>query len=182
VHVNPRTRYTFLSSILFIGYIFFNVGATPLPSLSSDLVIGSAPPEKAGSAASLLQTSGEFAFVLGIAVLGSIGMVVYRSQVADFIPAGLPASAVQASHDSLAGAVTVAEGLPGQFGTALLTGAREAFTGGMHAVAVASGAIVLGVIILVVTQLRHVRPIGETPSTQADRIPKEVPAAAMESS
>lgn len=169
-------------TILVIGYIFFNLGTAPLPSLSSDLIIGSAPPEKAGSAAAMMQTSGEFAFALGIAVLGSISTAIYRDQVADSIPAGLPASAVQASRDSLAGAVAVAKGLPEQIGTALLTGAREAFTGGMHAVAAASGAIMLGIIILVVTRLRHVRPIGETPSNQSGSIPETILGAAKESS
>lgn len=167
-------------TILVIGYILFNIGSAPLPSLSSDLVIGSAPPEKAGSAASMIQTSGEFAFALGIAVLGSIGTVIYRNQVADSIPADLPASAIQASRDSLAGAMAVAEGLPEQIGTVLLTGAREAFTDGMHAVAAASGAIMLGIIILVVTRLRHVRPIGETQSNRADSTPEAVPGAAEE--
>lgn len=167
-------------TFLVLGYICFNLGAAPLPSLSSDLIIGSAPPEKAGSAASMLQTSGEFAFALGIAVLGSIGTVVYRNQVANSIPADLPASAVQASRESLAGATAIAEGLSEQVGKVLLTGAREAFTGGMHAVAAASGAIMLVTIILVVTRLRHVRPIGETQSNQAGSIPDSAPGAAKE--
>ncbi|MGG3471494.1 MFS transporter [Neobacillus pocheonensis] len=165
-------------TFLVLGYICFSIGAAPLPSLSSDLVIGSAPPEKAGSAAAMLQTSGELAFALGIAVLGSIGTVVYRNQVANSIPADLPASAIQASQDSLAGATAIAEGLTQQVGKALLTGAREAFTVGMHTVAAASGAIMLAIIVLVVTRLRHVRPIGETQSNQADSIPEVVPGAA----
>ncbi|CAG7643861.1 MFS transporter [Paenibacillus allorhizosphaerae] len=168
-------------TFLVLGYICFNIGAAPLPSLSSDLVIGSAPPEKAGSAASMLQTSGEFAFALGIAVFGSIGTVVYRSQMANSIPADLPASAVQASRDSLAGATAIAEGLSEQVGKTLLTGAREAFTSGMHAVAAASGAIMLAIIVLIVTQLRHVRPIGKTQSNQADSITEVAPGATKES-
>ncbi|TCZ78294.1 MFS transporter [Paenibacillus albiflavus] len=169
-------------TFLVLGYICFNLGAAPLPSLSSDLVVGSAPPEKAGSAASMLQTSGEFAFALGIAVLGSIGTVVYRNQVANSIPADLPASAVLASRDSLAGATAIAEGLSEQVGKTLLNGAREAFTSGMHVVAAVSGAIMLVIIVLVVTRLRHLRPIGETPSNQTDSISEVEPSAAVESS
>ncbi|MBB6673507.1 MFS transporter [Cohnella nanjingensis] len=155
-------------AILVIGYILFNLGAAPLPSLSNVLVIGAAPPEKAGSAASMLQTSGEFAFALGIAVLGSVGTVIYRGQVANAIPSGLPTAAAHASRDSLPGAIAVAEGLPDQLGTALLSGAREAFTVGMHAVAAVCGAVMLSIIFLVATRLRHVRPIGETPSAPAN--------------
>ncbi|BBH20191.1 MFS transporter [Paenibacillus baekrokdamisoli] len=148
-------------AILVIGYILFNVGAAPFPSLSSDLIIGSAPPEKAGSAASLLQTSGEFAFALGIAVLGSLGTYIYRYQVTGIIPGDMPASAAWASRESLAGAISAAKSLPDPTRTALLHGAREAFTGGMHVVALLSGGIMIGIAILVVTKLRHVRPIGQ---------------------
>ncbi|MBD2868868.1 MFS transporter [Paenibacillus arenilitoris] len=169
-------------AFLVLGYICFSIGSAPLPSLSSDLVIGSAPPEKAGSAASMLQTSGEFAFALGIAVLGSIGTAVYRSQMANAIPADLPSSAVRASLDGLAGATAIAEGLSEQVGSALLTDAQQSFTSGMHAVAAASGAIMLAIIVLIVTRLRHVRPIGETQSDQIDHIPEVAPGVAGESS
>ncbi|MCC3375328.1 MFS transporter [Cohnella sp. REN36] len=150
-----------LSTIL-IGYICFNLGAAPLPSLSNELVIGSAPPEKAGSAAALLQTSGEFAFAAGIAVLGSIGTVVYRSRMASDLPADLPTEAASVSRDSLAGAAAAAEKLPGEAGDALLATAREAFAGGMHVVATVSGVLFLSVLCLTVARLRHVGPIGAT--------------------
>ncbi|SFA74734.1 MFS transporter, DHA2 family, multidrug resistance protein [Cohnella sp. OV330] len=166
-------------ALVVAGYICFNIGAAPLPSLSSDLVVGSAPPEKAGSAAAMLQTSGEFAFALGIAVLGSVGTVVYRTQVADAIPAGLPASAVQASRDSLAGAAAIAEGLPAQVGRTLLAGAREAFASGMHAVAAVCGAVMLAIAVLVAMRLRHLRPIGETQSNQAEGIQEDAQGASV---
>lgn len=156
------TRVENLSGLvaMVIGYILFSLGSAPLPSLASDLVVGSAPPEKAGSAASMLQTSGEFAYALGIATLGSVSTMVYRHQVASAIPPGVPAAAAQASHDSLAGAMAASQGLPDQLGAALLAGARAAFTGGMHAVAATSGMIMLGIAILVVTRLRDIPPIG----------------------
>ncbi|CAI6084182.1 MFS transporter [Cohnella sp. JJ-181] len=155
-------------AVLVLGYVCFNLGSAPLPSLSSDLVVGSAPPEKAGSAAALLQTSGEFAFALGIAILGSVGTGVYRNQVASAIPAGLPASAVQAARDNLAGATAVSQGLSGQVGETLLAGARAAFTSGLHAVAGASGVIMLAVVVLAITRLRHLRPIGEHQANTVD--------------
>lgn len=146
---------------LVVGFILFNGGSAPYPSLSSDLIIGSAPPEKAGSAASLLQTSGEFAFALGIAVLGSLGTSIYRHQVAAYIPADMQASEASASRESLAGAISAADSLPESARAAFLHGAREAFAGGMHAVAWVSGALMLGIAILAVTKLRHIRPIGQ---------------------
>ena len=44
-------------------------------------VIGHAPPERAGSAASLAQTANEIGIALGLVVLGTIGTVVYRNDI-----------------------------------------------------------------------------------------------------
>ena len=38
----------------------------------TDLIVGSAPPERAGAAAAISETSSEFGGALGIAVLGSV--------------------------------------------------------------------------------------------------------------
>ncbi|HZG14791.1 MAG TPA: MFS transporter [Candidatus Bathyarchaeia archaeon] len=148
-------------STLIVGYIFFNVGAAPFASLSSDLIVGSAPPAKAGSAASLLQTSGEFAFALGIAVLGSIGTYVYRTQIAGYIPREVPTLTAGASRESLAGAVSAAKALPEPIASTLLHGAQGAFTDGMHVVVAVSGGLMIAIAILTVIKLRHIPPIGQ---------------------
>ncbi|WP_346774001.1 MFS transporter [Brevibacillus sp. SYP-B805] len=146
---------------LVIGYILFNMGASPLVSLSGDLVVGSAPPEKAGAAAALLQTSGEFAFALGIAALGSLGTFVYHNHIAASIPPDMPKLAVLTTQDSLAGVIAVAEKLPGNLSAKLLEFAYEAFIDGMHAVAMASGVIMCSVAALILVRLRHIQPIGQ---------------------
>ncbi|MDT5026347.1 MAG: transporter, family, multidrug resistance protein, partial [Micromonosporaceae bacterium] len=149
-------------------------------TLGTDLVVGSAPPERAGSAAAMNETSGELGFALGIATLGSIVTAIYRTGVADAIPAGLPAGAAEAARDTLAGATAAAANLPEPLATALLTPAREAFTNGMHVAADLSAVLLLGVAVLVVTALRKVRPSGEIaadgPDAQA-RIDQPAPAA-----
>jgi MFS transporter, DHA2 family, multidrug resistance protein len=68
---------------LVTGYAIWNLGCAPLVSLSTYLVVGSAPPDRAGAAAALSETSAEFAFALGIALLGSLGTAVYRLQLGD---------------------------------------------------------------------------------------------------
>jgi MFS transporter, DHA2 family, multidrug resistance protein len=153
------------------GLALINVGAGPLVTLGTNLVIGAAPPEKAGSAASMAQTSNEFGFALGIAVMGTIGTAVYRGQVA--IPAGVPAGAASATRDSLAGATAAAQHLPDQVAAALLTPAREAFTAGMQAVAAISAVLLLGVAVLAATVFRHIQPIGAEPES-ADEMPETV--------
>jgi DHA2 family multidrug resistance protein-like MFS transporter len=143
--------------VLVVAYAVWNLGAAPLVSLSTDLVVGSAPPAKAGSAASLSETSAELAFALGIAVLGSLGTAVYRTQLGAAVPAGL---VTDAARDSLAGALSLAATLPAPVGTSLRLAAQAAFTSGLHVVAAASALVLLGVAILALRLLGHIRPIG----------------------
>jgi DHA2 family multidrug resistance protein-like MFS transporter len=53
-----------------------------------------------------------------------------------------------------------AQGLPDQLAAALLSAARQAFTSGLHVVAAVSAVLLAAVAMLVVTRLRHVRPLG----------------------
>jgi MFS transporter, DHA2 family, multidrug resistance protein len=143
------------------GFALINLGAGPLVTLGVGLVVGSAPPETAGSAASINETSGQLGFALGIAALGSIGAAIYRAQIADTIPAGIPTEASRAARDTLAGATAAASTLPEDLAAALLTPAREAFTSGLNTVAAICAVLLAGVAILAVTLLRHVPPIGQ---------------------
>ncbi|MGH3989981.1 MAG: hypothetical protein ACRDTZ_22110, partial [Pseudonocardiaceae bacterium] len=92
---------------------------------------------------------------LGIAVLGSIGTAVYRNQVADTVPAGVPPEAADATRETLGGAVAAANQLPGERGVELLNTAREAFTQGLQFNAGLSAVIVLGLAIMSATLLRR---------------------------
>ena len=66
------------------------------------------------------ETSGELGGALGIAILGSIGTAVYRTEVAESLPAGVPAAAADAARDTLGGALAIAQTLPDAVGTALV--------------------------------------------------------------
>jgi MFS transporter, DHA2 family, multidrug resistance protein len=136
--------------------VFFGVGVMGV--LSNDLVVGSVPPEKAGSAASMSQTSGDFGIALGIAVFGSVGTAVYRHQIADDIPAGVPAPAAAAIRDTLAAAA--AQPLPGELGVAVLDSARTAFTSGLNVASALGGVVVAGLAVLAIVALRRVPPSG----------------------
>ncbi|ALC83042.1 MULTISPECIES: MFS transporter [Bacillus] len=159
---------------LVIGYALTNFGSGPLMTLSPDLIVGSAPPEKAGSAGAMSQTSSELGFALGLAALGSIGTSVYRNQIADGIPAGTPTESVHAASDTLVGAAKTAQNLPSEIGMQLLASAREAFASGMNTVATISAILLIGVAVFAVTLLRHIRPSGETQQEQVDSIPAPV--------
>ena len=139
-----------------LGSVLFSLGTSPLFTLTNDLIIGSAPPERAGAAAGISETSAELGGALGIAVFGSIGVAIYRGVLAGAMPAGVPIAAAEAARDTLAEALTVARELPGGVGTALIEVARGAFTQGLHVTAFISliGAIALAIFVL--TLLRHV--------------------------
>jgi DHA2 family multidrug resistance protein-like MFS transporter len=91
---------------------------------------------------------------LGIAVLGSIGTAVYRSEVAGAFPDGVPSGLAPAARDTLGGAVSVADRLPDPLTAGLLDAARAAFTQGLQLTAIISAAIVLGMAVLVLLLLR----------------------------
>jgi MFS transporter, DHA2 family, multidrug resistance protein len=143
-------------AILVIGSVVLTLGVAPVGTLATDVIVGSAPPERAGAASGVSETGAEFGGALGIAVLGSIGTAVYRSEVAGAFPDEVPPDAAEAARDTLGGAVVAADELPDQLGIGLLDTAREAFTMGLQLTAITSAAIVLGMAILAVVLLRNV--------------------------
>jgi DHA2 family multidrug resistance protein-like MFS transporter len=137
------------------GVVIVFIGVTPAWVLGTDLIVGSAPPEKGGSASSLSETSSELGVALGIAVIGSIDTAVYRLQTAHAFPAGVSSRAVAPARDSLAGAVSVAARLHDGTGRTLLTAARQAFTHGLNTAALAGIAIAAALALLAAVTLRH---------------------------
>jgi DHA2 family multidrug resistance protein-like MFS transporter len=150
-------------AMLVAGSVVFSAGLTPVVTLTTDLVLGAAPPERAGAAASMSETSSEFGGALGIAVLGSIVTAVYRSEIAGTLPAGIPSEAAEAARATLGGAVAAAENLPGPAGAALLDVARAAFAQSFEIVSGVSAVIAVAIAILAAAMLRRV-PMGSGPA------------------
>ena len=144
----PRSAGAPGCAVIVTGYVVFSLGLAPVFTLTTDLIVGAAPPERAGAASAISETSAEFGGALGIAILGSIGTAVYRSAMADAVPAGVPPEAAEAAASTLGGAVAVAEQLPGQLGAALLDAAREAFTQALQLTAVISAVVAIGLAFL----------------------------------
>jgi DHA2 family multidrug resistance protein-like MFS transporter len=130
--------------------------------------MASTPPERAGSAASIQETGGEFGVAMGVALMGSLGTFVYRAGVTEAAPAGLPPEAAAAANDGIASAMAAAQQLPGALGAQLADTARTAFTAGFNVVGLASTVIFVVVTILAATLLRRIgRP--ETPAPAPER-------------
>jgi MFS transporter, DHA2 family, multidrug resistance protein len=155
-------------AVLVIGSVVLALGVAPVGTLATDIIVGAAPPERAGSASGISETSAELGGALGIALLGSIGTAVYRSEVASTFPDGVPPEAAEAARDTLGGAVAAADELPDQLAAGLLDAAREAFTQGLQLAAITSAAIILGMAILAVVLLRNTRASSDA-EDRADR-------------
>jgi DHA2 family multidrug resistance protein-like MFS transporter len=136
--------------------VVISLALSPVFTLTTELIVGSAPPERAGAASGISETGAELGGALGIAILGSIGTAIYRSELADRLPAGIPPEAKEIARDTLGAAVGVVGQLPDELGLALLVVARDAFVQGLHTAAAISAAVAVSAAILAVIFLRGV--------------------------
>jgi MFS transporter, DHA2 family, multidrug resistance protein len=146
--------------VLVTSTVIFSLGLGPLFTLTNDLIIGAAPAERAGAASAISETGAELGGALSIALIGTLGTAVYRSQVDDGIPAGVPPEQAETARDTLGGAVAVSEELPSSLADAVLGAAREAFTQGLQVSAVASAAVAAATALVAVLFMRHVRAVS----------------------
>jgi DHA2 family multidrug resistance protein-like MFS transporter len=159
--------------LMVAGIVVLSLGLAPLFTLAADLAVGSAPPERAGAAAGISETSSELGGALGLAILGTVGTAVYRGHTADALPANLSADAAGTAGDTLAGAVVVADRLPQQLAGDVLEPAREAFTQGLQVAATVSGLLV------VVAALMVARLVRSGVEPDASEAPEIAPTATM---
>jgi hypothetical protein len=151
-----------------------SLGLAPVFTATTDLVVSSAPPERAGAASGISETGSELGGALGIAILGSIGVAVYRGQLAGTLPAGVPGHAAAVARDTLGGAVGVAARLPEGLGVALLDAARQAFVRGMQLTVSLSATVAVVVAVMATILLRAV-PVPA--QAEAGQQPAPEPAA-----
>jgi DHA2 family multidrug resistance protein-like MFS transporter len=129
--------------LLITAYSVLTVGVGMTSTMVTSLVLTTAPPEKAGAASALAETSNELGGALGIALLGTLAGTVYRD-VMEQTTSGLDPAAADAAGDTVGGAIAVAEQLPAELADPLLADAFQAFTQGFTTSAVV-GAVVLAV-------------------------------------
>ncbi len=143
--------------LMVLGTILLGVGVMPMMILGTDLVVGSAPREKAGAAAAMSETATELGMAMGIAVIGSIGAAVYRAHIAAQLPIGLTAEQTEIASDTIGGALAIAGQLTPEVGEAMLAIARVGFAEALHANAVIGAAIMAATAVLTLTCLREVK-------------------------
>lgn len=121
-----------------VSTFIFAAGTSPVFTLTTDVIIGAAPPERAGAASAISETGAEFGGALGIALFGSIGVAVYRGMMSDAMPVGVTPDVAEAAKATLGGAIAAAEHLRGDVGIALTNAARDAFVRGLQVCALIS--------------------------------------------
>jgi DHA2 family multidrug resistance protein-like MFS transporter len=153
-----------------IASVIVSLGLAPVFGLTTELIVGSAPEERSGAASGISETGAELGGALGLALLGSIGVAIYRGNLATTLPAGLPAEVATAARDTLGGAVGVAASLPSATADALLVAAREAFVNGMHVAAGIAAVVGVGLAIFAFFALRD-QAVGQAAAQAAPRAP-----------
>jgi DHA2 family multidrug resistance protein-like MFS transporter len=152
-------------AVVLTGATMMAAGIGAALTLTADMILATAPPERAGGASALSETASELGGALGVAILGSVGAAVCRHEIAGALPGGLPDDARAAATDTLGGAAAVAGHLSGQAGASLLDAARVAFTYGLNIAAGAGAATMATAVVLAVVLLRRVE-LDTTPTEE----------------
>ncbi|WP_417834859.1 MFS transporter [Thalassospira xiamenensis] len=122
--------------VLVAGATIFSLGITPVAMICTDMVVASAPSDRAGSAAAMSETSAELGGALGIAILGSVGTAIYRDVMIEAVPTGIGNEAANAIRSTLGGAVNALHDLPAAISSDILPLARAAFTDGLQVISI----------------------------------------------
>ncbi|GAA2796332.1 MFS transporter [Crossiella cryophila] len=143
-----------LPVVLGFGLVYLGLGT--IAALGTDLVVGAAPPEKAGAASAMTEMVQELGLAIGVAVLGSLATATYRTEITARLPEGLSSTVVDTVRDSVSGAHSVA----GQIQPELLQQAKEAAISGLNLATVVAGAGIVLLAVLAAVVLRHIGRLG----------------------
>lgn len=126
------------------GFAVVSLGVQAALALTNDVIISSAPPERAGNASGVGETGAELGNALGVAAFGSVATAFYGARmVGDALPDGLRPELADLARSTPAGAIEAAGHLANAAGDELLATAGSAFTSGMNAAALCGIAILV---------------------------------------
>ena len=128
--------------IMVIALVTTATGLSLFMPPSTHIVVTSLPQHKAGVGSAVNDTTREVGAAIGIAVLGTLLTVGYRSRMST-ATGDLPDAAAEAASDSIGAALRVAEGLPAERAAALTNSAVDAFNRGMTLAMGVSAALLL---------------------------------------
>ncbi|WP_128981819.1 MFS transporter [Streptomyces roseicoloratus] len=129
--------------LLTSGFVLLGFGLQTTLFSAYESMLSEAPPESAGGAAAIGETSYQLGAGMGIALLGSVMNAAYAPGLAG-VP-GVPEEAARSAANSLGEAYQVAGRLGGAAGDALHHAARHSFVNGLHVTLfVSAGLLLLG--------------------------------------
>jgi DHA2 family multidrug resistance protein-like MFS transporter len=142
--------------VLIVSLGIYALGLAPTVTLATDMIVGSAPPERAGVASALSETGSELGGALGIAIIGSLGTALYRSELAGAVLPNVPPAAVETARSTLGAAVAAADALPPGLGANLRLAATSAFTDALRLSGAICAVVVTVTAVIVAVLLRRV--------------------------
>jgi DHA2 family multidrug resistance protein-like MFS transporter len=139
-------------SLLPIAALFvFGFGAgLGMPALT-DTIMAAVPERDAGVASAVNDVSREFGGALGIATVGSLVAGLYRANVTDSLPSGLPAEVGELIAEGIGVAAVVAQGLPAELAAVVTDTANTAFMQAMNDGFVISAVVLLSSVVIAFT-------------------------------
>ncbi|SDL76452.1 MFS transporter, DHA2 family, multidrug resistance protein [Geodermatophilus siccatus] len=158
--------------VLVVAGLLIGGGVGAAEALTNDVILATAPPERAGAAASVSETAYEFGSAMGTAVLGTLGLSVYAAHLGAVD--GVPAQATEAARETLGGAAEVAAGLPPDTAAAFLAETGQAFVTGMHVVLLVAAVLAAYVAVQAVVLLRDHRGSATAPAPGDHPAPETV--------
>ena len=145
-------------TLLLAALLVLALGVGTAETISNDLILGGAPPEKSGAAAAISETGYEVGALLGTAILGSILTASYQHNLR--LPAGIaeaaPALGSVHADETLAGAMELAARLPQPLAEAVRQAAAAAFDSGVHITAAIGLVLMAAAAVLAAVVLRSV--------------------------
>ena len=147
--------------VLIAATVVMSLALAPVFTLGNEVIVTSAPPQRAGAASAISETSAEFSGALGIALFGSLGGWLYRQRLEAALPGQLPQGAGAEALATLGSTLATAQALPGPAGAALDAAARAAFVGTLELVALIAAGVVAMAALIAARILRGPRSVGK---------------------
>jgi EmrB/QacA subfamily drug resistance transporter len=152
------------------------MGLTSAPA--TEAIMGAVPKAKAGIGSAVSDATRLLGGALGVAIIGSVFASLYGRRMAEDLPASLPADAADTAHESVGGALGVAESLSAghpQIAAAVHDAASSAFFSGYRtADFVAAGISAAGAVLALALLPSHP---GEEAEEPAEELPQRPPLA-----
>jgi EmrB/QacA subfamily drug resistance transporter len=137
-----------------ISMVLLAIGLSLTTAPSTDAILSSLPPEKAGVGSAVNDTTRELGGTLGVAVIGSVFSSVYGPRVVDKLSAlGVPKAGTDAARESVAAVSVVVQRAPAGARDAILGIARSSFMSGFQSAILVSAVTTAVAAVLAVTFL-----------------------------